>query len=503
MEPNLARLIAEFPSIDVSVLSTALDRSENVDAAIALVYKMTRLMDDDSPSQRQKPRPPGSARMREQKVVVHEGLEQDTKTRPNLQAQQKSPQQDGLLKRPGSALRSAMMAKSEGALNQTLSVQPAPGLADVTKSHASIHEAPLDDKSLITRGGARNDLRDEDDEEEEDEDEEDSGSESPVSFQQSPPPPPPKVTNQQIASPPAPPQTQMQIQNPRPIAAQRHEVVAAQRHEVIAYDSEIDDRDDHPSNFSLDTSLQMQIQELFNYVSSYQPEVIDLLPELKTFLPDFIPAIGDIDPMIKIPPPARYPDGEGTARVAELPLIGFTVLDEPATKQSDPAVLDLQLRAAHKSSAAGAYQQVRSIALSFSNKASSAQGQRALSQWVQNVYDLHLHKPADRVEYTKRMPDIEQLMAEWPPAVDETIGSQAIALPTSEMNLPLQDYIKIFCAVLDIPVYSASADKKPNTKETKSKSRAHIESLHALLSVYSEFKNSQHFGRNRPPDADD
>jgi intraflagellar transport protein 46 len=99
------------------------------------------------------------------------------------------------------------------------------------------------------------------------------------------------------------------------------------------------------------------------------------------------------------------------------------VLDEPATIQSDPAVLDLRLRAAAKGLSKGSTsnQQVRSISL-----ATGQLGQKALSQWVQNIHDLHVHKPPDRVEYSKRMPDVENLMQEWPAAVDVALSTNSV-----------------------------------------------------------------------------
>lgn len=55
-----------------------------------------------------------------------------------------------------------------------------------------------------------------------------------------------------------------------------------------------------------DRSTQQQIQELYSYISTYQPETVELFPELKCFVPDYIPAIGDIDPMIKVGEKRRY-----------------------------------------------------------------------------------------------------------------------------------------------------------------------------------------------------
>lgn len=53
--------------------------------------------------------------------------------------------------------------------------------------------------------------------------------------------------------------------------------------------------------------------------------------------------MGDIDAFIKVPRPDGKKDG-----------LGLNVLDEPCLQQSDPAVLQLQLRAVEKQSSAKA-----------------------------------------------------------------------------------------------------------------------------------------------------
>ena len=54
---------------------------------------------------------------------------------------------------------------------------------------------------------------------------------------------------------------------------------------------------------------------------------------------------------------------------------------------------------------------------------------------------------------------------------------RGLELPNgAELGLSLPEYVDVLCALLDIPVYS---------------NRVH--SLHLLFSLYSEFKNSQHF----------
>ena len=57
---------------------------------------------------------------------------------------------------------------------------------------------------------------------------------------------------------------------------------------------------------------------------------MQLQTRLKCFIPEFIPAIGDIDGMVK---PDR-PDGQED-------ILGLERVDEPGPVQSDPTVLDL------------------------------------------------------------------------------------------------------------------------------------------------------------------
>ncbi|KAF6201066.1 hypothetical protein GE061_005513 [Apolygus lucorum] len=75
---------------------------------------------------------------------------------------------------------------------------------------------------------------------------------------------------------------------------------------------------------------------IFQYITFYTPQVIDLEFKLHPFVPDYIPAVGDIDGFIKV---AR-PDGVNDQ-------LGITVLDEPCTAQSEPAVIALASPSCH------------------------------------------------------------------------------------------------------------------------------------------------------------
>ena len=67
-----------------------------------------------------------------------------------------------------------------------------------------------------------------------------------------------------------------------------------------------------------------EISELFQYITRYTPHNIELETMMRPFIPDYIPAVGDIDPFIKVPRPDGKPDN-----------LGLVVLDEPASIRSD------------------------------------------------------------------------------------------------------------------------------------------------------------------------
>ncbi|KAM8795555.1 intraflagellar transport protein 46 homolog [Eudromia elegans] len=203
-------------------------------------------------------------------------------------------------------------------------------------------------------------------------------------------------------------------------------------------------------------SVSTEIKELFEYIRRYTPQAIELEHKLQPFIPDFIPAVGDIDAFLKVPRPDGNPDN-----------LGLLVLDEPSTKQSDPTVLSLWLTEDSKQHNITQQIKVKSIENAEKNP-------KAIDSWIESITELHRCKPPATVHYSRPMPDIETLMQEWLPEFEELLGK--VSLPTAEINCSLAEYCDMICAILDIPVY-----------------KSRIQPLHVLFSLYSEFKNSQHF----------
>lgn len=201
-----------------------------------------------------------------------------------------------------------------------------------------------------------------------------------------------------------------------------------------------------------------EVEELFQYITRYKPHTIELDTSLKPFIPELIPSIGEVDAFLKMPRPDGKPSGLGSTR-----------LDEPTLNPSDPSILDLQLRSLSKNQDLQPME-VRSIE-------NAEKCPKEIENWVKRIDDLNRTKPAPTVQYSRRMPDIEQLMQVWPAEFEEFL--QTNPLPElSDLELELSDYIKIIASILDVPVYNQIT-----------------ETLHVIFTLYSEFKSNQHFSK--------
>jgi intraflagellar transport protein 46 len=198
-----------------------------------------------------------------------------------------------------------------------------------------------------------------------------------------------------------------------------------------------------------------EIRDLFQYIERFRPQEMELDTTLKCFIPEYIPSIGEMDACIKVP----RPDGRDDE-------LGLKVLDEPSSNQSDPTVLELQLRAMSKKMQYGDVV-VRSIENANKNP-------NLIDKWIQSINDLHRTKPPPQVHYRKNMPDIDQLMDVWPEEFESLLGS--VQLPSPDLELSLAEYAKSLCAILDIPTY-----ENP------------VESLHLMFTLYTDFRNNPHF----------
>eukprot|EP00002_Diphylleia_rotans_P021848 TRINITY_DN4261_c0_g3_i2.p1 TRINITY_DN4261_c0_g3~~TRINITY_DN4261_c0_g3_i2.p1 ORF type:complete len:337 (-),score=106.61 TRINITY_DN4261_c0_g3_i2:594-1604(-) len=157
----------------------------------------------------------------------------------------------------------------------------------------------------------------------------------------------------------------------------------------------------NPADYA-DLPVSQEIKEIFQYITRYKPQTIEVDTKMKPFIPDYIPAVGDIDAFIKVGRPDGKPD-----------LLGLTMLDEPSSKQSDPTVFDLQLRAISK--------QAGTQPMAVRNIENAEKNPKAITSWVNSINELHRSKPQATVHYSRKMPDLEELMQVWPAEFEETL----------------------------------------------------------------------------------
>ena len=206
--------------------------------------------------------------------------------------------------------------------------------------------------------------------------------------------------------------------------------------------------------------VSQEIKELFQYIQRYKPHQIDLETKVRPFIPDYIAAVGEVDAFLKAP----RPDGSEEN-------LGILVLDEPKLNQSDPALLEIKIKPKIKRPGTG-QATVRSIENADKNP-------KQITRWISTISEAHRNKPPANVTYTKPMPDSDTLMDIWHPEMEELLSR--IELPSPDLDVSLETYIKVVCAIIGIPVHNLS------------NKRSYIESLHVLFTLYSDFKSNQHF----------
>ena len=243
----------------------------------------------------------------------------------------------------------------------------------------------------------------------------------------------------------------------------------------------------NPNDF-LDLNVSPEIQQLFAYIQRYQPHDIELDTPLKCFIPSYLPSVGEIDAFVKIPRPRFTPvsekhekdsdsqnknQNEGPPKKQqpeeERDELGLKVLDEPALHQSDAAVIELQLRVLHKKKYGS-----QENALVRSIEAAS-QNPHEIDRWISNMEQLHQSKPQAEVHYSQNFPIMEELMAPWPEEWEDKIRNGDLKLPDPDLDLSLEEYAKVLCVLLDIPVYEGSL----------------IESVHMMMSLFLHLKQHQ------------
>jgi len=155
--------------------------------------------------------------------------------------------------------------------------------------------------------------------------------------------------------------------------------------------------------------------------------------------------------------------------------LGITVLDEPALNHVDPSVLEMKYIQKKQTG--------KKVEISIRSIENAEKNPKDIQNWIKNVAELHEGRPPATVQYTKVMPNFDNLMEVWPPQVENIL--KQTPFPGPEIDLSTEDYAKTILAMLDIPVHNLPEDK------------GIIEALHMMFTLYSTFKENQHFQKQQ------
>lgn len=93
--------------------------------------------------------------------------------------------------------------------------------------------------------------------------------------------------------------------------------------------------------------------------------------------------------------------------------LGLIILDEPSAKQSDPVVLEMQIRSKSK------HGHAKSVIVKSIQDV--RKDPKAIDNWCKSIADIRKTQPPPTVHYSRNMPNMDQLMQEWPPEFEELL----------------------------------------------------------------------------------
>jgi intraflagellar transport protein 46 len=228
------------------------------------------------------------------------------------------------------------------------------------------------------------------------------------------------------------------------------------------------------------------VRELFRFIGSFRPKEVEPAKELKPFIPDYIPIVGEVDPFIKIPRPDGAADGLGISR-----------LDEPSVNESDRSMILMQLKASHKVDHAIDEVGENRVTAPMRTIEDAESKPEQIQKWIQSIEHVHAQIPQPKVQYKQSMPSLEDLMQVWddrniPGAAAGKSQAQRVVNPSSsEAKSSDFDYASHLMQSLRIPCGLESA------KDVKQ--RHFFEGLHMFFSLFSAVKENLHFVVTQKP----
>ena len=160
--------------------------------------------------------------------------------------------------------------------------------------------------------------------------------------------------------------------------------------------------------------------------------------------------------------------------------LGLKIIDYELcnrNEQSDPAVLELKLRAlSKKKRSSHSLEDDDTVVRSIPN-ANSKHGRQDIMRWIKSIEDAHeLSRSARTAHFKETMPSIKTLTKPWSEQFETALIEKQVRLPDVNLDISLAEYAKILCTMLDIPVHD---------------DQSLIQSLHLMFSLYLEFEANE------------
>ncbi|XP_058454490.1 intraflagellar transport protein 46 homolog [Malaya genurostris] len=203
-----------------------------------------------------------------------------------------------------------------------------------------------------------------------------------------------------------------------------------------------------------------ELKDMFQYITRFSPQRINIDYKLKIFVPDFIPSVGDIDAFLKICSPPLLSEEKKAVLSEHIKRLGLETLDEPCGEQSDRVLLQMKMRSI--------------FTKPLETPSAIAKNQRDIDRWITEIQQLKTNQATQNINALKSTVNIDNLMSEWPEEVERMLDT--VGFPSADLDCSLTQYIEIICNVFDIPVQQGSDQA------------GYIQALYHLFNLYLAVK---------------
>ncbi|XP_055599494.1 intraflagellar transport protein 46 homolog isoform X2 [Uranotaenia lowii] len=203
-----------------------------------------------------------------------------------------------------------------------------------------------------------------------------------------------------------------------------------------------------------------EVKDLFQYITRFSPQRVNIDYKLRIFVPDFIPSVGDIDAFLKVNSPPFIDEKKKKLMTEHIRKLGLETLDEPCGDQSDRVLLQMKMRSI--------------FTKPLETPSAIAKSPKDIDRWITEIQALKANQSTQNVNALKSTVNIDSLMSEWPEEVEKMLDT--VGFPSADLDCTLTQYIDIICNIFDIPVQQNNGQA------------GYIQALNNLFNLYLAIK---------------